>query len=56
MTGKTKKELQVENHQLKEELEGLKLENKDLSKKCKTLETKCNEKVKMNSSFKCKIC
>ena len=56
MTGKTKKELQVENNLLKEEIQELKLENEDLSKKCKKLETKCNETVKKNSSFKCKIC
>ena len=56
MTGKTKKELQAENIQLKEELSEVKLNNEILAKKCKALELKCSETVTTNNSFICKTC
>ena len=52
MNGKTKKVLEEENSNLKNELENLKLENESLKSNCK-----CNEeKAVKSTNFKCNKC
>ena len=57
MTGKTKKELQVENSELKSELSDVKSKYWTLSEKCENLLKKLNmEEAKGNKSFRCDKC